>query len=172
MILDTVAIKLNSPELYFENKSCPSGLVEGQNTIYTFAYPSSDFPVVILPQELFDESGNSIPNGYYSVMLSDDKKFLLLIQSDILKAKVPVAKYVESQLSPEEAAEEAAIKDKIAKANLKRKWKKLKEAEKELNDYNLRKKAKMSAEIFDSGQGYYILKYFKQNQKAWGIISK
>lgn len=172
MILDVVAIKLNSPELYFENKSCPSGVMVEQKTIYTFAYPSSEYPVAIFPQELFDDSGNSISDGYYSVMLSEDKKFLLLVQSNILKAKVPVVKYVESQLTPEEAAEEAAIKAKIDKATFKKKWKKLKEAEKELKDYNTRKKAKMSADIFDSGQGYYILKYWKQNQKAWGIISK
>lgn len=172
MIVDTVAIKLNSPDAYFINKKYSSGIVPQEKPIYVYAYPSSGFPVVIFPQKLFDESGNSISDGYYSVILSEDKKFLLLVQSSVLKAKVPVAKFVEVKLTPEEAAEESEIKDRIEVATFKKKWKKLKQAEKDLKDFNTRQQAKMSAELLDSGQGYYVLKYLKQNQKAWGIISK
>lgn len=172
MIIDTVAIKLNSPDMYFENKSYPSGLEPAKNPIYTYGYQDSDYPVITLPKAIFDGEGDSISDGYYAVILSEDKKFLLLAQSGILKAKVAVAKYIESKPTQEEAAELDDIKARLENAKLKKKWKKYKQAEKDLNDYNTRQQAKMSADIFDSGQGYYILKYYKQNERAWGIISK
>lgn len=172
MIVDTVAIKLNSPDMYFENKSYPSGLEAAKNPIYTYSYPDSQYPIITFPKAIFDGEGDSISDGYYAVILSEDKKFLLLAQSGVLKAKVPIVKYTEVKPTPEEASEEADIKDRLEKAKLKKKWKKYKQAEKDLNDYHIRQQAKMSADIFDSGQGYYILKYSRNNQKAWGIITK
>ncbi len=170
--MDFVAFKLNSPDLIFENKPNRSGIKAEDKAIYRYAYPSSQYPVLILPNKIFDNTGNSIENGYYTVALSDDKQFLMLIQSCNLKAKIPVGKIVEVELTQEEKDQEQELKDKIEEYKYKKKLKKQREAEKELKDIYKRRQAKMSADIFDSGEGYYILKYFNKNIRAWGYITK
>ncbi len=172
MIVDTVAFKLNSPDLIFESRPNRSGIKPEDKPIYLYAYPSSSYPVLILPKSISDDQGNSLPNGYYTVALSDDKKFLLLVQSCQLKAKIPVGKLVETELPEEEKAQEDEYKAKIEEYKYKRKLKKQREYEKELKDLYTRRQAKMSAEILDSGEDYYIIKYSNQQINAWGYITK
>ena len=172
MIIDFVAIKLNTPDLFFNKKYNSSGVKAEDKAIYKYAYPSSEYPVLILPNKIFDNTDNYIENGYYTLALSEDKKFLLLIQSCTLKAKIPVTKIEETPQTQEEIDEEKQLVSKMEEYRLKRKFKKFKEAEKKINDLKRRKQTLMSADIFDSGMGYYILKYTNQNIKAWGYIIK
>ena len=170
--VDYIAMKLNSPESLFANPTYPSGLVDGDSSIYKYAYPASKYPVIILPEDLHDNDGNSISNGYYSIALSDDKKFLLLIQSNNLRAKIPVATYKENDLSDEEKNELDDINKNIELAKEKHKLKKYKQAQLDLKNYYLRQQVKMKAEILDSQQGYYLIRYKNQNVNATGVILK
>ncbi len=175
MHVDLIAFsnsKLNTPDKLFANPTYPSGIVEGKSTIYQYAYPSSQYPMLLLPKPLLDNDGNSISDGYYIIALSDDKKFLLFIQSGLLKAKIPVFKYEEQALSQEELSEESEIQQRMEQAKLKNKLKKYKQAEEDLKNYKIRINSKMSAEIFDSGRDYFLIKYWRRNQIAWGVISK
>lgn len=172
MILDTVAVKLNSPESILPYPSCPSGVIPEQKTIYTHGYQPSQYPILIIPNRIYDNEGNSIADGYYTVALSDDKKFLLLIQSSRLKAKLPVYSLVEEQLTREEVEEENALKQKMEEARLKNKKKKYEEYKLELKKFYDRKQAKMSAEIRDSGKGHYIVIYKNSTVTAKGFFLK
>lgn len=172
MIVDTIALKLNSPETIFENPTYPSGLYPEQSSVYTFGYKEKDYPLMTLASPIFDNCGNALPVGYYLIALSDDKKFLLIIQSNILKAKIPVFKLTELMPDTSEIQEKANLDAELEKARMKKNLKKIKKAEVELKNFNMRILAKMSATIEDSGQGYYILKYSRLNIKACGIISK
>ncbi len=164
--------KLNTPDKLFERPTYPSGIVEGKKTIYQYSYPSNQYPILLLPQPLFDEGGDSIKDGYYIVALSDDNKYLLLIQSNELKAKIPVLKYEELKPNQEEIEEEAAIKARLQKAQEKRKLKKYRAAEDDLKNFKTRLYSKMSVDIYDSGQGYYLVKYWRREKKALGVIAK
>lgn len=172
MILDTVAVKFNSPEYIFDNPTYPSGLYSEQNTIFTYGYKERDYPLLTLPQPIYDNSGNFISDGYYIVALSDDKKFLYIIQGNILKAKIPVAKYEELAPNQEDIDDEKEIKNNLEKARNKNNRKKIKIFEQELEKFNRRILNKMTATLEDSGEGYYILKYSRLTQKAWAFIAK
>lgn len=172
MIVDTVAVKLRTLDALLPYPSCPSGLFTEQNPIYTHGYETSEYPILIIPNKIYDNSGNFLNPGYYSAALSDDKKFILLIESNLLKAKLPVASLVEEQKKDSELREEAEILQNLENAKIKRKKKKIVQYEDMLRKFKQREQAKMSAELFDSGKGYYILKYKKGIVRATGVILK
>ena len=70
----------------------------------------------------------------------------------------------------EELDEEAKIIYKLEQAKLKKKLKKYREAEEELIAFKERAAANSSAEIYNSGKGYYIIKYRHKGKQATGII--
>lgn len=172
-MLDLIAaVKIHNMDALLPHLSCPSGTYTEQSTLYTHGYENSKYPVLALAEPIFDNASNSISDGYYVVILSQDKKFLLLFQSSYLKAKIPVFKYEHSTFTQEEKDEEKSIQDDIDYYTQKGKYKKLAEAKDQMRKFKLRQEAKTYADIYDSKQGYYILKYLQGEDYAEAIIAK
>jgi len=74
-----------------------SGLFIGQNSIYKQAHPSTPEPILTIVDHIPDYNGNFIKPGHYTLALSDDKEFLLLIESLQLIAVIPVFKISENR---------------------------------------------------------------------------
>ncbi len=178
MIIDNTYIAydfmtdFNGPKRHFPAPFYPTGLYDNEKPEYLHGPDSSIYPNLTLPCNLYDEWGNIIPLGFYMVALSQDMKFLDLYQSNKLKAKVKVVKLVEKMYTQDEIDEESKIITKLENAKLKKKLKKMREAEEELTAFKERVAAESYAEIFDSGKGYYILKYNCNGKQAEGIIQK
>ncbi len=162
----------NGLSRHFPNPQYPAGIYDADKTEYKFGPDSNEYPNLTLPCNLYDEQGDVIPQGYYTVALSNDMKFLNLYQSNILKARVKVVKVVEQMFTQEELDEESDIIDKLQTAQQNKKLKKYREAQEELTAFKERVMANTYAEIRDSGKGYYILNYNCNGKKAKGIIQK
>ena len=162
----------NGPSRHFPNPMYPSGMYDSEKPVYNFGPESSKYPNMRLPYTLQDEWGNVIPDGFYMVVLSDDRKYLDLYQSNRLRAKVKIVKLVEKMYTQEELDEEREIIDRLEKAKIKKKLKAQRKAEEDLAGFKERAAANSHAVIEDSGKGYYILKYSCNGKKATGIIQK
>lgn len=163
---------VNGISRHFPAPIYPSGVYEEEKPKYKKGPESSHYPNLRLPYFLYDEWGNTIPDGFYMVVLSDDMKYLDLYQSNKIKAKIKVIKLVEKMYTNEELDEEAQIIDRLQKAQLKKNLKKQRKAEEDLIAFKERAAANSYAKIEDSGNGYYILRYNCNGKKATGIIQK
>ncbi len=162
----------NGIDRHFPNPQYPAGVYEPDKPRYKHGPESSEYPNLLLPCELYDEYGDVVPQGYYMVVLSFDRKYLELYQSNTLKARVRVLKVVEQMYTREELNEEMEITGRLRKAQMKKNLKKIAEAEEELKAFKEKTAAGTYAEIEDSGNGYYILKYNCNGKKVTGIIQK
>ena len=162
----------NGINKHFPQPFYPSGVYDSDKPQYKHGPESSEYPNLTLPCKLYDEWGNVIQDGYYMVVLSQDMKFLELYQSNKLKARIKVIKLVEKMYTQEEIDEETEIIGRLQTAKMKKKLKKIREAEEDLIAFKERSAANSYAEIEDSGKGYYILKYNYNGKKATGIIQK
>lgn len=172
MALDTIAFDMKNFELVFPNASYPSGIYDYQEPVYDYPYAERDYPVMTLVDPIYDYDGNCIADGYYSVVLSKDNNFLLLVQSNIVKAKIPVATLTKVEPNKQELAERAAIQADRDEAKFKNKLKKFKQYNEELEEFDKKILRRNTATIEDSGQGYYIVKYSRFDYKATGYIRK
>ena len=68
----------NGPDRHFPQPFYPSGIYDGESSIYKFGPESSEYPTLTLPCNLYDEWNNEIAQGYYMVVLSNDHKYLNL----------------------------------------------------------------------------------------------
>jgi hypothetical protein len=162
----------NGPSRHFPQPFYPAGVYDADKTQYKFGPPSSTYPTLTLPCSLYDDMGDTISEGFYTVALSLDLKYLELYQSNTLKARVKVIKLVEKMFTNEELDEEAEIIDRLQKAQNAKKLKKYRKAEEDLTAFRERAAARNYAKIEDSGKGYYILEYYYNGKKATGIIQK
>lgn len=178
MFVDAVLISydfmtdFNGPARHFPAPFYPTGVYDADNPKYRFGPESTKYPNLTLPCNLYDERGNVIQNGYYMVVLSNDRKFLELYQSGKLKARVRVVKLVEKMYTDAELRKEDELLGNVIAAQEKKKLKKYRKAQEELTAYREEKAAESYADIEDSGQGYYILKYNYGAMKATGYIQK
>ena len=162
----------NGIDRLFNNPFYPSGVYDKEKPQYKNGPESSQYPNLTLPCKLYDEWGNTIQDGYYMVVLSQDMKFLELYQSNKIKARVRVIKLVEKMYTQEELNEETEIIGRLRTAQAKQKLKKIREAEEDLIAFKERAAANSYAKIEDSGKGYYILKYNCNGKQATGLIQK
>ncbi len=177
MIVDATLISydfmtdFNGPSRHFPQPFYPAGIYD-EDKVQNKGPESTEYPNLALPCSLRDAQGDIIPEGYYMVALSYDRKYLELYQSNILRAKVKVIKVVEQMYTKEELDEETEIIGRLRKAQMNKKLKKIRKAEEDLVAFKEKTAANTYAEIEDSGQGYYILKYNCNGKKATGIIQK
>ncbi len=162
----------NGPSRHFPAPFYPTGVYEEDKNEYKFGPESNEYPTLTLPCDLFDQDGNKIQQGFYSVALSFNMGFLNLYQSNTLKARVRVIKLVEKMYNDSEAKEETEIKGRMIKAKENKKLKKYRKAQEELTALKQQQQAESKAEILDSGKGYYILNYSHNGKTAVGIIQK
>ena len=148
----------------FPYKTQTVGIYDKEKAKYTLSLEKTQNPNMICPYTL--RSGeDTLEPGYYEVALSDDKRYLLLIQSRELKALVPAIKVV---IQKNSGAYEKRVKEiEKEKAKLKKKRKKTDKLDKELA--NMRE-LELNAKIYDSKEGYYIIEYHSFNVHAWGYV--
>ena len=53
-----------------------SGLLKFQNPPVYYGYPSTKYPLVNIPYQLYDYDQNSLPPGFYQVVLAPNRKML------------------------------------------------------------------------------------------------
>lgn len=147
-----------------------SGITLGQEAIYRYSLPESDYPTLIIVEPLYDDDENFIPPGYYDLALNDEQNFMLLIQSKKPVAIIPVFKV------EQDANEPARLNDKKYKKELK------KQAKEKAKTNAKRDKVGMPAVEdfvykeatieYDREGDYYLIKYQRGTIKAWGAIKK
>ena len=69
-----------------------AGLIAGSQSFYNYSLRESTYPTLSIVDEISDAQGNTIPAGHYELALSDDRDFLILIQSRKAIAIIPVFK--------------------------------------------------------------------------------
>lgn len=157
----------------------PSGLTENQDAIVRYRHSDLKEPTLKIVDYIYDYNGNYIAPGIYELALSDDKEFLLLIESHKLIAVIPVF-----QLSQNEAEVEKIRQKKAEEALMQsKKHKKRKVKYKQKLESILRTKYALDAvtppeeyvymnaqiEYIQDG-GYYLIIYENGAYRAWGAI--
>lgn len=153
----------------------PSGLTEYQEAIVRYQHSNLKEPTLKIPEYIYDYNGNYIEPGIYELALTDDKEFMLLIESHKLIAVIPVFKLSQNQEEVERIQKEQARKNRKIKRPKTRYIEKMQAI--------LRKKYAMEAitppeeytfmnaeiEYVDDG-GYYLITYENGMFRAWGAI--
>ena len=147
-----------------------AGYTVGSQSFYKYSLRESSYPTLSLVDEIKDKYGNIIPAGHYELALSDERDFLILIQSKIAIAIIPVFKIDIDVSEYEVVRDKKALKrekkeqKEIEKTNKKRAKKGLPPITEEDDIYQ-----EASIEYIESGS-YYLIRYERADVKAWGAI--
>jgi len=148
-----------------------AGLIVGTQSYYRYSLRESTYPTLTLVDEIADSQGNVIPPGHYELALSDEKDFLILIQSEkaiaiipVFKVEIDMSKY--SQTRDNKALRKEKKKQKeVAKTNQKRERKGQPPVNTEEDDIY----QDAGIEYIPAG-GYYLIRYERADVKAWGAV--
>lgn len=147
-----------------------SGVKDSDNAIYRYAHKTSDYPNLMLIEPLYDNEGNVILPGYYSLVLSDDRSILYLVQGEKIYADIPVFKVEEDKKAVEKLRDKKYQK-KLAKQAKKEAKSDAKRAKQGIPPQE--KTVHMDAGIEYQTEGkYYLIKYERDRIRAWGAISE
>ncbi len=147
-----------------------SGLSVGSDMIYRYSLKESDYPTLIIVDPIYDGDKNVIKPGHYELALSDERNFLLLIQSKKTVAIIPVFKIEEDDSEQKRLSDPKYRKQlkKEAKEKEKTNAKRARKGMPPVQDY-----IHMEASIeYDKDGDYYLIKYQHGTIKAWGAIKK
>lgn len=166
MIVDCNLLALNNPDDILPYPNYKSGLLDEDKGYIKYGYSSTDYPILNMPYILEDFEGNTLPPGHYQIVLSPNRKMLYFVESNAIKASIPVANLIEKMTSEEEEKQRIQEKEKLAKKykNNPRK--------RPLDQTERKRQASMEASIDDSNPEYYILNYKNGSIKAKGYILK
>lgn len=95
-----------------------SGTSVGSQMIYRYSLRESDYPTLIIVDPIYDGEKDVIKPGHYELALSDERDFLIIVQSKEPVAIIPVFKIEEDD------TEKARLNDPKNKRRLKKKQKK------------------------------------------------
>ena len=150
-----------------------SGAKTDDNTIYLYAYPSSIYPTLNLGYPIYDNLGNKIDPGHYEVALSFDKKYLLLIQSKQLIARIPVIKIDFDEQAYEESQQNfKELYENLEKYQIRKNRKRINQFQKEIEYQTKKIASKNKAEIDNSNPKFFILEYECNFASAVGYIKR
>ena len=155
---------------YPQEPQITAGLIVGDQSYYKYSLRESTYPTLSLVDEISDEQGNVIPPGHYELALSDDRDFLILIQSKKALAIIPVFKVEVDMSQYEQVRDKASLKrDKkekkeIEKTNRKRAKQGMPPVNEEQDIYQ-----EASIEYVSAGD-YYLIRYERADVKAWGAF--
>ena len=146
--------------VYPSEPQITAGLIVGSQSFYKYSLRESTYPTLSIVDEISDAQGNTIPAGHYELALSDDRDFLILIQSRKAIAIIPVFK-IDIDMSQYSVVRDnkALRKQKkeakeIAKTNQKREKKGLPLINKDEDEIY----QEASIEYVPKG-GYYLIRY-------------
>lgn len=147
-----------------------AGLVLGSQSIYKYSLRESSYPTLSIVEDIQDAQGNRIEPGHYELALSDERDFLILIQTKKAIAIIPVFK-IEVDMSRykqvrdrKSLKREEKEKKEIAKTNRKRERQGMPPVNEEQDIYQ-----EASIEYIPAGE-YYLIKYERGDVRAWGAI--
>ncbi len=137
-------------------KGTLSGEKEWQKPSYNNGPPSSKYPILALEDNIIDDSGKGLKKGFYEIRISENKDFLLFVQSGVIKAKVPVVFY--------ESYKKKEVKQNLSDKEVAKKMKKEAKEAKE-DAYKYRRGENPKDIVFND-----IKMYFDDKNSCWVII--
>lgn len=155
---------------YPQYPTITAGLMVGTQAIYRYGLRESSYPTLSIVDEITDGQGHIIPPGHYELALSDDRQFLILIESKQPIATMPVFKVEvtmdeKPQIHDAKSLREKNKKEKeIAKTNRRREKKGMPPVNKEEEIYQ-----EATMEYIKDG-GYFLIRYERGDVKAWAAI--
>ena len=153
----------------------PSGLLENQKPIHRYQHSTKQEPVLRLNEYIYDYNGNCISPGMYTLALSDNKEYLLLIESHNLIAVIPVFKLAQNQAEVEKIKQEKEEQNKKHKKRKVQDQNRIKEvlrqkyAEEAITPPEEFVYMNAQIEYIDNGC-YYLVTYENGMYRAWGAI--
>ena len=142
-----------------------AGVVLGSQAIYRYALRESSYPTLSLVDAITDNKGNVIQPGHYELALSDERDFLILMQSKQAIAIIPVFK-VEIDMS-----EYAQVRDNKSLKKQKKKEKEIAATNKKRAKQGMPPVNEASIEyVSGEGKNYYLIKYERGDVRAWAAI--
>ena len=156
--------------VYPQYPAITSGLLEGTGAVYKYGLRESSYPTLSMPYELSDGKGNTVPPGHYELALSDDRQFLLIIESKQPLAIIPVFKVETEMVKKEQVHDRKTLKaekkreKEIAKTNKKRAKVGMSPIDKDENIYQ-----QASIEYIKDGD-YFLIRYEREDVKAWAAV--
>ncbi len=164
------AMMHSETRVYPQYPAITSGLIDGTDAVYRYGLRESSYPTLSLPYELSDGNGNYIPSGHYELALSDDRQFLLIIESKQPLAIIPVFKLETEMVKKEQIRDKKTLKaqkkreKEIEKTNKKREKVGMSPIDKDEDIYQ-----EASIEYIKDGD-YYLIRYERGDVKAWAAI--
>lgn len=153
----------------------PSGLDDADKSHVLYAQPSLKTPTLTIIDTIYDADGEPVVlPGHYELALSEDNKFLLIMQSKKIIVKIPVFKLERDEEQIEEKYNAKLKKDKWWQFRKKRVRKKREERMREsgLNpDEEEYSYSEATIEWIIEGE-YYLIKYESGSTRAWGAIKQ
>ena len=155
---------------YPQYPTITAGLMVGTQAIYRYGLRESSYPTLSIVDEITDGKGHIIPPGHYELALSDDRQFLILIESKQPLAIMPVFKVEVTMDEKPQIHDAKSLKEKnkkekeIAKTNRRREKKGMPPVNKEEEIYQ-----EATMEYIKDG-GYFLIRYERGDVKAWAAI--
>jgi hypothetical protein len=154
---------MNNPDDIMPYGTYKSGLIDADKS---YNLLSSTYPILNLQYILEDFEGNNIPPGHYQIVLSPDRKILYFVESNSIKASVPVAKLVEKIVNDEDERKRIKEKEKTEKKYHN------KPRQRPTDHSAIKLQADMEASIDGTNLEHYVLHYKNGNIQATGYILK
>ena len=144
------------------------GVTLGSQAIYRYSLRDSDYPILSIIDQIKDDDGNLIPPGHYELALSDERDFLIIMETKNPLAIVPVFK-VEEDKEAFNQDNDKEYQKIVEKRKKEREKTNKKRAEKgmPLDEEKIHMEA--SIEYIKEGD-YFLLKYERGTIRAWGAI--
>ena len=155
---------------YPQYPTITAGLMVGTQAIYRYGLRESSYPTLSIVDEITDGQGHIIPPGHYELALSDDRQFLILIESKQPLAIMPVFKVEVTMDEKPQIHDAKSLRAKnkkekeIAKTNRSREKKGMPPVNKEEEIYQ-----EATMEYIKDG-GYFLIRYERGDVKAWAAI--
>lgn len=155
---------------YPQYPTITAGLMVGTQAIYRYGLRESSYPTLSIVDEITDGKGHIIPPGHYELALSDDRQFLILIESKQPIAIMPVFKVEVTMDEKPQIHDAKSLRAKnkkekeIAKTNRRREKKGMPPVNREEEIYQ-----EASMEYIKDG-GYFLIRYERGDVKAWAAI--
>ena len=149
-----------------------AGIILGSQAIYRYGLRESSYPTISIVDSISDGKGNVIPPGHYELALSDERDFLILIQSKQALAIIPVFKVEVDMSEYEQIRDNKALKrqkkkeKEIAITNKKRAKHGMPPVD---EDEEINQEASIEY-ITQDGKSYYLIKYERGDVRAWGAF--
>lgn len=155
---------------YPQYPTITAGLMVGTQAIYRYGLRESSYPTLSIVDEITDGKGHIIPPGHYELALSDDRQFLILIESKQPLAIMPVFKVEVTMDEKPQIHDAKSLRAKnkkekeIAKTNRRREKKGMPPVNREEEIYQ-----EATMEYIKDG-GYFLIRYERGDVKAWAAI--